>query len=522
LDSVSFDRLFFALFELLALIFPDHISPIGSSVNIANGSSTDPQCDIHGEILRYVCESCKKVVCQECTLFDHKDCGSIVPVSKVSEGACEKIQSILDSGKLGKKYIKASIDRAVTFSQAVERDAMEATSRIRKAFRHFIMAAEDRERTLLERVDKFRQQKLTSLSDQMAGLRAALAGLSQTSDMLAKAYDSVNTMSNMEIATILSRGEGQTEQFAAMYKNLQPKEEFITFIAPNFELLQDIRLQGDVIMMNQRMNTNGGMSATSLPTPTPQTLASTCPISIGNGGNVLTRRPIIRSGSCSVPRSNSAWDQMNLGKSLLSTSPPTINSIAPMPGMPNIGQAIPGSQFHVTSKPALGPSTSFAFDGHGDGQVSRPWGLCVDRDGNILVADRRNNRVQIFYPDGSFKHKFGIKGTGNGEFDLPAGICTDPQNRIIVVDKDNHRIQIFSTIGNFLLKFGSYGKDCAQFQYPWDVAANSKGEILVTDSRNHRIQVIQFESAFSLRDLRLFFLFIAFQSRRTFHFTVQF
>jgi tripartite motif-containing protein 71 len=123
---------------------------------------------------------------------------------------------------------------------------MEATSRIRKAFRHFIMATEDRERTLLERVDKYRQQKLTSLSDQMAGLRAALAGLSQTSDMLAKAFESVNTMSNMEIATILSRGEGQTEQFAAMYKNLQPKEEFITFVAPNFELLQEIRLQGKV------------------------------------------------------------------------------------------------------------------------------------------------------------------------------------------------------------------------------------------------------------------------------------
>lgn len=164
-----------------------------------------------------------------------------------------------------------------------------------------------------------------------------------------------------------------------------------------------------------------------------------------------------------------------------------------------VGQALPGSNYHVVVKPALGPSTSFGFDGHEDGQVSRPWGLCVDKEGNILVADRRNNRVQIFYPDGSFKLNFGQKGSANGQFDLPAGISTDPQNRIVVVDKDNHRVQIFSSTGTFLLKFGNYGKDCGQFQYPWDVAVNSRGEILVTDSRNHRIQLFNPDGHFISR-----------------------
>jgi hypothetical protein len=115
-------------------------------------------------------------------------------------------------------------------------------------------------------------------------------------------------------------------------------------------------------MMGQRLNNSSAMS-TSLP----MSATGTSPLNVitagnGNGGNILTRRPIVRSGSLSVSRPNSAWDQMNLNKNLLSISPPTnISSIAPIPGMPNIGQAIPGSQFHVTAKPALGPSTSFAF-----------------------------------------------------------------------------------------------------------------------------------------------------------------
>lgn len=93
--------------------------------------------------------------------------------------------------------------------------------------RHFILAAEDRERILLEKVDKFRQQKLTALSDQMAGLRSALAGLAQTSEMLAKGLDPNGSHTSLETVQILTRGENQMEQFATMYKNLQPREEFI-------------------------------------------------------------------------------------------------------------------------------------------------------------------------------------------------------------------------------------------------------------------------------------------------------
>ncbi|XP_062544409.1 protein wech isoform X2 [Armigeres subalbatus] len=460
------------------------ISPIGSAAGVHSiPVANQPHCDVHGEVLRYLCESCKKIVCQECTLWDHKD-HSCIPVANVSHGASEKILSIIESGKLGTKYIKASIDRAVTFSQAVERDAMDVSARIRKAMRHFILAAEDRERTLLERVDKFRQQKLTSLSDQMAGLRAALAGLSQTSDMLTKTLDAVDSMNNMDIAKALTAGENQMEQFAAMYKNLQPKEEFISFVAPNFELLQDIRMQGDVLLVGQRSNSFSNGSNVCIQPPS---------------GNILTRRPIIRSSTPAQRLgSASSWEQTPSSKTSLGTSPTSIG-IGPIPGMPVLGQSIPGCTVHVSTKPAVGPSTTFGFDGHEDGQVSRPWGISVDKDGHVLVADRRNNRVQVFYPDGTFKLKFGSKGTANGQFDLPAGICTDAQNRIIVVDKDNHRVQVFSPNGLFLLKFGSYGKDCGQFQYPWDVAVNVKGEILVTDSRNHRIQLFNSDGQFISR-----------------------
>lgn len=440
--------------------FADHcISNLNNSpvfnLNVAFNSNDkmtqEPFCAFHKESLRngFVCENCKTIICQECMVVgEHKD-HTCVPVKNVTEGAKEKMMAIMESGKLGTKYIKAGIDRAVISSQAVERDASEITIRIRKAMRHFILAAEDRERVLLERVEKYRLQRLNILSDQMTGLRSALSGLAHVSENLNKALDILPTLSPLDVASFLTKGETQMERFAAMYKSLQPKEEFLYFLPPNFDLLQEIRTQGEVLTTFQR-------------------------------------NPVLTTASAVPPTTSQAVRR----NSLRTPQDPDWEPIVPASFSNILSYSIPNCKSHVVVKPALGPSITFGFDGHEDGQLSRAWGLCTDKDGNVIVADRRNNRIQVFSCEGVFKLKFGQKGSGNGQFDLPAGVSTDSQNQIVVADKDNHRVQVFTANGVFVRKFGSFGKECGQFQYPWDIAVNSKDEMLVTDSRNHRIQVI--------------------------------
>lgn len=135
------------------------------------------------------------------------------------------------------------------------------------------------------------------------------------------------------------------------------------------------------------------------------------------------------------------------------------------------------------------PSLSFACESPRPGDLNRPWGVCVDSYGHIIIGDRRNNRVQMFDQDGKLVRQFGCKGRNNGEFDLPAGVCVDISQKIYVVDKDNHRVQVFTNEGVYLFKFGTFGCRNGQFQYPWDVAVNTAGEVVVSDSRNHRIQL---------------------------------
>jgi tripartite motif-containing protein 71 len=71
----------------------------------------------------------------------------------------------------------------------------------------------------------------------------------------------------------------------------------------------------------------------------------------------------------------------------------------------------------------------------------------LSKDGKIVVADRSNNRIQLFHPDGTYHSKFGSEGKLAGQFCKPSSVCCDTRNYLIVVDKDNHRIQMFTSEG---------------------------------------------------------------------------
>ena len=50
--------------------------------------------------------------------------------------------------------------------------------------------------------------------------------------------------------------------------------------------------------------------------------------------------------------------------------------------------------------------------GSGDGELLRPAGLAVEKNGNVIVVDSGNNRLQVFTPDGKLVAKCGKAGNG--------------------------------------------------------------------------------------------------------------
>ena len=139
---------------------------------------------------------------------------------------------------------------------------------------------------------------------------------------------------------------------------------------------------------------------------------------------------------------------------------------------------------------------SFSSRGSNNGQFNspRPAGVAVDADDNILVVDYGNHCIQKFTSDGNSITAVNREGNNQLEFNSPIGIVIHPLTRkVYVADSQNHRIQILNPDLTFSSSFGS---DNGQFQYPWDVTFDSTGNLYVADSENHCIQVFTAEGKF--------------------------
>ena len=58
-----------------------------------------------------------------------------------------------------------------------------------------------------------------------------------------------------------------------------------------------------------------------------------------------------------------------------------------------------------------------------------------------------NARVHKFSADGRHQFSWGEPGTGPGQFNLPHGIWYDRRGRLMVADRENNRVQIFDLDG---------------------------------------------------------------------------
>ena len=118
--------------------------------------------------------------------------------------------------------------------------------------------------------------------------------------------------------------------------------------------------------------------------------------------------------------------------------------------------------------------------GSGDGQFNCPYGISIK--GNVLyVADSHNHRIQKLTSRGEFINKFGQKGSGQGQFVEPQAVIVDSNNRWIVSDYGNNRIQIFNEDGGWLLTIDGKGTGNSSFRYPKGLALDPQGNINVLE-----------------------------------------
>lgn len=132
--------------------------------------------------------------------------------------------------------------------------------------------------------------------------------------------------------------------------------------------------------------------------------------------------------------------------------------------------------------------------------ANTPYGLDIDSQGRVYLADFGTNAIRIFTAQGEQLARFsGQDGDKTARFHTPVDVAIDNQrNLIYLADPLNSQIQQFNltttpsgqpTLTHHL-SFGEYGRQPGQLAYPQNIVVNNRsGWVYVSDMGNRRIQV---------------------------------
>ena len=143
-----------------------------------------------------------------------------------------------------------------------------------------------------------------------------------------------------------------------------------------------------------------------------------------------------------------------------------------------------------------------------EASLNLPSDVAVDREGNLFISDRSNNRIRKVDPQGTITTYAGLGPAWyGGDYDLaldaylkfPFGIALDGNGNLYIADRGNNRIRkvnsdgIITTVAGDGL-FASRGDrgpaTRANLAYPTDVAVDTSGNYYIADRNNSLVRKV--------------------------------
>ena len=106
----------------------------------------------------------------------------------------------------------------------------------------------------------------------------------------------------------------------------------------------------------------------------------------------------------------------------------------------------------------------------------------------FFVSYAEAHCVKVFNNAGVYLYDIGSEGSGDGQLSEPFGLVVDKFNHLIICDSGNHRLQLFTLDGKFFTKIVEQLSDnsCPSF-----AAISNNGRLFATDWKKNCIHVFQ-------------------------------
>jgi sugar lactone lactonase YvrE len=141
-------------------------------------------------------------------------------------------------------------------------------------------------------------------------------------------------------------------------------------------------------------------------------------------------------------------------------------------------------------------------------KLNQPTAVAIDKTGNLYIADNGNHRIRKVAADGTITTFAGTGERGFGGdgglavkalFNRPYGVQVDPQGNVLIADQGNNRIRKITADGRISTVAGNGTQDfsgdgglatSASLSQPNDVTADKAGNLYIADSGNHRVRKV--------------------------------
>ena len=367
-------------------------------------------------------------------------------------------QKNIDKAKEGYAMCEAALGRLSTAQQQINLVANKVGQEVKETSQKIHFKVNEREEFLLHRLTRIRQVKVEELEKQEKEIRQAMLSLS---GVVTNLEGSIRSNTGMDIIEMNKQAADTIQKVEAQCGSLEPHEDMaIIFHGPEPGLLASLGQLG--MVTSSGFAPHSTAEGDGLVKGVLGREAKFCVLVKDHMGELCLQQSDAPTVAFLSPDGRSvSWelvpDAGQPGRYLVRWRPHT-------EGEHTVAITIKGR--HIQESPFKcvvrsgrdygqvgAPLLEFGREGAGDGELCRPWGVACTPAGLLVVADRSNNRIQMFNRDGSFHSKFGTEGTRPGQFNRPASVCVDGLGRLIVTDKDNHRMQIFTLEGKNILLY---------------------------------------------------------------------
>ena len=498
--------------------------------------------------LKIYCETCNELICKDCTIRTHREhnydlLAGVFPKHK------EELVSSLKPLKQKLDTVQRALDAFDTIAREIKDQRATIEAYIHKEIDHLHQLLDQRRAQVVGELEVLTQQKLKRLAAQRDQVEITQVKLTSC---LEYAEGGLQTGTEGEVLAMKAPVLKRIKQISAEFdlNTIQPETEAdLTLTTNTREQLQQacvkfLDIQEDALVLaleNSHTTGDGLRGATTGEQKTVEFHAMTqqnkeykgklnlkaelehikskdrvqCEVvNQQNGQHKINYRPVKRGkhqlhltvngnpvrGSpfpiAVTPSAQSLNKPVRVIRGLNSPRGTAINSKGQMIVLENDGTCV------SVLTPESEKKQTFSKEGSQKEQLSKAYGVTVDKDDNIYVVDHGNDQIQKFTTMSDFVAAAGSYGSNQLQFDRGRGICYNHRdNNLYVADNCNHRVQVLTTDLRFVRSIGTRGSGNGQFKYPTYIAFDDANNMYVTDYENHRVQVLttdgQFLRAFS-------------------------